>query len=228
MPGSLPDGNWPEDILFEHQRSASVSTPRDEAADEVRGGNDFVDCRACTHAHELYVQVLPLAGDILEEGSSPVFESVQYFDPSPGTTGPASLPAADVVAPAPLDGDTEHVAVPMHVPAAQTTPARLGPNDFELLRVVGQGAFGKVFQVRKCDTGDIYAMKVMRKERILERDHGEYVRAERDVLTAVFHPYIVTLRYSFQVLTICVERCIPCVCVLLITVNACCRCLHTQ
>ena len=39
----------------------------------------------------------------------------------------------------------------------------------------------------------------MRKDRILERDHKDYVRAERDVLTAVLHPYIVTLRYSFQV-----------------------------
>lgn len=41
----------------------------------------------------------------------------------------------------------------------------------------------------------------MRKERVLARDHGDYVRAERDVLTAVFHPYIVTLRYSFQTRT---------------------------
>lgn len=37
---------------------------------------------------------------------------------------------------------------------------RLGPSDFELLRIVGQGAFGKVFQVRKRDTGEIFAMKV--------------------------------------------------------------------
>jgi p70 ribosomal S6 kinase len=44
-------------------------------------------------------------------------------------------------------------------------------------------------------------MKVMRKDRILERRHGEYVRAERDALTAVVHPYIVTLRYSFQTST---------------------------
>ena len=57
----------------------------------------------------------------------------------------------------------------------------------------------QVFQVRKKDTGHIYAMKVMRKEKILEKDHGQYVKQERDVLTAVFHPYIVTLRYSFQV-----------------------------
>ena len=62
---------------------------------------------------------------------------------------------------------------------------------------VSAGA-SQVFQVRKLDSGRVYAMKVMRKERILERDHGDYVRAERDVLTAVFHPYIVTLRFSFQ------------------------------
>ena len=59
----------------------------------------------------------------------------------------------------------------------------------------------QVFQVRRKGTGQVYAMKVMRKERILARDHGDYVRAEREVLTAVFHPYIVTLRCSFQVIS---------------------------
>ena len=46
-------------------------------------------------------------------------------------------------------------------------------------------------------------MKVMRKERIIAKDHGDYVKAERNVLTAVFHPYIVTLRCSFQVRQCC-------------------------
>ena len=44
--------------------------------------------------------------------------------------------------------------------ASTTGRRRLGPNDFELLRIVGQGAFGKVFQVRKRDTREIFAMKV--------------------------------------------------------------------
>eukprot|EP00775_Hariotina_reticulata_P010697 gene10697-10854_t len=79
-----------------------------------------------------------------------------------------------------------------------TSQPKLGPQDFEILRVVGQGAFGKVFQVRARASGKVFAMKVMRKERILQKDHGDYVRAERDLLTAVVHPYIVTLRYSFQ------------------------------
>ena len=91
-----------------------------------------------------------------------------------------------------------HVETAASAAAAAIHHRRLGPNDFELLRVVGQGAFGKVFQVRKRDTCEVFAMKVMRKDRILERRHGEYVKAERDALTAVVHPYIVTLRYSFQ------------------------------
>ena len=57
----------------------------------------------------------------------------------------------------------------------------------------------QVFQVREKRTGKIFAMKVMRKARILERDHSTYVRAERDILTSVVHPYIVRMRFSFQV-----------------------------
>lgn len=75
---------------------------------------------------------------------------------------------------------------------------KLGVDDFELLKVVGQGAFGKVFQVKRNGTSEIYAMKVMRKDRILEKNHAEYTKAERDILTRIVHPFIVQLRYSFQ------------------------------
>ncbi|PKA61793.1 Serine/threonine-protein kinase [Apostasia shenzhenica] len=78
------------------------------------------------------------------------------------------------------------------------TVASIGIDDFEVLRVVGQGAFGKVFQVRKKGTSEIYAMKVMRKDKIMEKNHAEYMKAERDILTKVDHPFIVQLRYSFQ------------------------------
>lgn len=93
---------------------------------------------------------------------------------------------------------TTHVETETSAAVSGGHRQKLGPEDFELLRVVGQGAFGKVFQVRKRDTGEVFAMKVMKKDRILEKSHGEYVRAERNALTAVVHPYIVTLRYSFQ------------------------------
>ncbi|CAN8269988.1 unnamed protein product [Cochlearia groenlandica] len=74
----------------------------------------------------------------------------------------------------------------------------VGIDDFEVMKVVGQGAFGKVFQVRKKDTSEIYAMKVMRKDKIMEKNHAEYMKAERDILTKIDHPFIVQLKYSFQ------------------------------
>jgi len=87
---------------------------------------------------------------------------------------------------------------------------KVGPEDFEILRMIGKGAFGKVFQVRKKgasgiaegdDDGDgIFAMKVMRKDNIIKKNHVDYMKAERDILTKVVHPFIVQLRYSFQVL----------------------------
>lgn len=75
----------------------------------------------------------------------------------------------------------------------------MGLSDFEVLKLVGKGAFGKVFQVKKRGTSEIYAMKVMRKDMIMEKNHAEYMKAERDILTKVDHPFIVQLRYSFQV-----------------------------
>ncbi|XP_062215682.1 serine/threonine-protein kinase AtPK2/AtPK19-like isoform X2 [Phragmites australis] len=74
----------------------------------------------------------------------------------------------------------------------------VGLDNFEVLKLVGQGAFGKVYQVRKKGTSEIYAMKVMRKDKILEKNHAEYMKAEREILTKVDHPFVVQLRYSFQ------------------------------
>ncbi|KAJ8552886.1 hypothetical protein K7X08_020279 [Anisodus acutangulus] len=84
------------------------------------------------------------------------------------------------------------------VHADVTTPRYVGLDDFKVLKVVGQGAFGKVYQVRKIRTSEILAMKVMRKDKILEKDHAEFMKTERDVLTKIDHPFVVQLRYSFQ------------------------------
>lgn len=71
-------------------------------------------------------------------------------------------------------------------------------DDFELLKVIGKGSFGKVMQVRKKDTGRIYAMKTIKKSHIVERDEVAHTLAEKTVLTKLNHPFIVPLKYSFQ------------------------------
>jgi serine/threonine protein kinase len=73
------------------------------------------------------------------------------------------------------------------------------PQDFELLKVIGMGAFGKVLQVKNKKSKKILAMKIISK-RILKRksSYVENIHAERDILTKVRHPFIVTMHCSFQ------------------------------
>ena len=71
-------------------------------------------------------------------------------------------------------------------------------DDFHLLKVVGKGSFGKVVQVRKKDSGAIYALKILGKANIVKRNQVEHTRTERSVLGYMQHPYIVSLHYAFQ------------------------------
>jgi RAC serine/threonine-protein kinase len=71
-------------------------------------------------------------------------------------------------------------------------------DDFDLLATVGKGSFGKVIQVRKKDTGKIYAMKVLDKHHILEANEVEHTRSEKNILQMIHHPFLVNLYYAFQ------------------------------
>ncbi|RPA87409.1 Pkinase-domain-containing protein [Ascobolus immersus RN42] len=70
--------------------------------------------------------------------------------------------------------------------------------DFELLKIVGKGSFGKVIQVKKKDTQRIYAMKCIRKAHIISRSEVNHTLAERTVLAQINNPFIVPLKFSFQ------------------------------
>ncbi|KYQ91552.1 protein serine/threonine kinase [Tieghemostelium lacteum] len=82
--------------------------------------------------------------------------------------------------------------------AQQSVKSTVGVEDFDLLKVIGKGSFGKVMQVVKKDTGKIYAMKVLNKKNILERKEIDHTRAERNILKKLVHPFLVNLNYSFQ------------------------------
>nr|XP_021501672.1 serine/threonine-protein kinase 38-like isoform X2 [Meriones unguiculatus]XP_021501673.1 serine/threonine-protein kinase 38-like isoform X2 [Meriones unguiculatus]XP_021501675.1 serine/threonine-protein kinase 38-like isoform X2 [Meriones unguiculatus]XP_021501676.1 serine/threonine-protein kinase 38-like isoform X2 [Meriones unguiculatus]XP_021501677.1 serine/threonine-protein kinase 38-like isoform X2 [Meriones unguiculatus] len=75
---------------------------------------------------------------------------------------------------------------------------RLGLDDFESLKVIGRGAFGEVRLVQKKDTGHIYAMKILRKADMLEKEQVAHIRAERDILVEADGAWVVKMFYSFQ------------------------------
>ena len=104
----------------------------------------------------------------------------------------------------------------------------VGVDDFELLRVLGKGSFGKVFLVRLLATGQVYAMKVLKKSEVMRRRQVEHVsevcqkslplvasvlhaaslrvplltrvqtKAERRIMGGIDHPFIVSLRFAFH------------------------------
>jgi len=71
-------------------------------------------------------------------------------------------------------------------------------DSFEPLTVIGKGSFGKVLQVRKKDNGKIYAMKILNKKNIMERNEVDHAKTEKSVLQKLIHPFLVNLHYSFQ------------------------------
>ncbi|XP_003744528.1 ribosomal protein S6 kinase beta-1 [Galendromus occidentalis] len=79
---------------------------------------------------------------------------------------------------------------------------KVSPRDFELLKVLGKGGYGKVFQVKKitgADADKIFAMKVLKKATVVRNQKDTaHTKAERNILESIKHPFIVDLIYAFQ------------------------------
>ncbi|KAF7723403.1 hypothetical protein EC973_002047 [Apophysomyces ossiformis] len=77
--------------------------------------------------------------------------------------------------------------------------SKLTPESFRMIRLLGHGSFGKVYQVVKRDTGRTYAMKVLSKRALIAQNEVAHTLTERNVLIRTFkHPYVVSLKFSFQ------------------------------
>jgi hypothetical protein len=61
----------------------------------------------------------------------------------------------------------------------------IGPQHFDLLKLIGEGAFGKVILVRNRLNKQLYAMKVITKKKLKRRNNQAYMKSERDILTKV-------------------------------------------
>ncbi|KAM3559761.1 hypothetical protein ARSEF4850_003988 [Beauveria asiatica] len=83
----------------------------------------------------------------------------------------------------------------------RTEKKHYGPSDFEILKLIGKGTFGQVYQVRKRDTQRIYAMKVLQKKVIVQKKEVAHTVGERNILVRTAtsdSPFIVGLKFSFQ------------------------------
>lgn len=70
--------------------------------------------------------------------------------------------------------------------------------DFEMITVIGKGAFGEVILVRHRTNRNYYAMKKLRKADMLRKEQVNHAWSERHVLVAADHPFVCKLCFSFQ------------------------------
>uniref|UniRef100_A0A452ESJ9 non-specific serine/threonine protein kinase n=1 Tax=Capra hircus TaxID=9925 RepID=A0A452ESJ9_CAPHI len=82
--------------------------------------------------------------------------------------------------------------------AARLKEVRLQRDDFEILKVIGRGAFSEVAVVKMKQTGQVYAMKIMNKWDMLKRGEVSCFREERDVLVNGDQRWITQLHFAFQ------------------------------
>ena len=72
------------------------------------------------------------------------------------------------------------------------------PLDFSVMKQLGKGSFGEVYLVKHNPSGKMYAMKILKKNMILTQNLVRYALTERNVMSYLNHPFIVSLKYAFQ------------------------------
>ena len=82
--------------------------------------------------------------------------------------------------------------------AQQKQTGSVNKNDFETITCIGKGSYGKVLLVKKKDSGQLYAMKCLKKAEIIRRNQVEHTMTERRILENIKHPFVVKMDYAFQ------------------------------
>ncbi|KAM0753060.1 kinase-like protein [Meredithblackwellia eburnea MCA 4105] len=94
---------------------------------------------------------------------------------------------------------TGEIRIQIRYEKSDVRPKGLAVNDFDFLRMIGKGTFGRVFQVRKKDTMRIYAMKVLSKREIVAKKEVAHTIGERKILQrSSENPFLLGLKFSFQ------------------------------
>jgi len=72
------------------------------------------------------------------------------------------------------------------------------PEDFERIRTLGTGSFGRVMLVEHSSTGNFYAMKILDKQKVVKLKQIEHTLNEKRILQAISFPFLVNLEHHFK------------------------------
>ena len=71
-------------------------------------------------------------------------------------------------------------------------------SDFQMIKLLGNGSFGKVFLAKHMKRCKLFALKVLNKKKLMVKKQLRYAVGEANILKKVDCPFIIKLHYSFQ------------------------------
>ncbi|KAI5863120.1 Pkinase-domain-containing protein [Durotheca rogersii] len=134
--------------------------------------------------------------------------------PNPAPSGtPQNVPSINNLINLPQNDGNHHEAAspqppppqPQSQPQSQSQPSearvtkgKYSLGDFDLLRTLGTGSFGRVHLVQSKHNQRFYAIKVLKKAQVVKMKQVEHTNDERRMLGEVKHPFLITLWGTFQ------------------------------
>lgn len=136
------------------------------------------------------LQQSPSPGHMVTPHNLPSINNLINLPQTDGHHGtPASHPHTHAQAPA---------QVPVYQSEGRVTKGKYSLNDFDLLRTLGTGSFGRVHLVQSKHNQRFYAIKVLKKAQVVKMKQVEHTNDERRMLGEVKHPFLITLWGTFQ------------------------------
>lgn len=103
----------------------------------------------------------------------------------------------DVVMPSPGNADTKCLYSRNSLPGDMADVSKFKFDDFKILKLVGRGTFGKVYLVKNSQNNQVYAMKSIRKDVVIDHEAMESLKVEKLILLQVKHPFIISMEHVF-------------------------------
>lgn len=95
-----------------------------------------------------------------------------------------------------MEGDHSTVDESSNMTRRHVENSNRSISDYQLVRIIGTGTFGKVYLAILNGKG--YALKMLHKKKIIELKQIDHIKNEKNILAGVQHPFIVNLLEAFQ------------------------------